>query len=179
MMTLNFGTFPKVIIQDRVAFTPEVRMEVINPLAKQQEAKDLIPLTTKSGKIMSVHPEIINDEQQESSQPNLKGKSCNVISLTVNDDITTMASLSSSEEDKFAFIAQLATSQLVGTRSGKSYLRQYDQTHDETQQLMTSGTAAPILTLALPQDKQKQKEVCFDKSLKKNPYQGLNTLLLL
>ena len=34
MMTLNFGTFPKVIIQDRVAFTPEVRMEVINPLAK-------------------------------------------------------------------------------------------------------------------------------------------------
>ena len=98
---------------------PKVRLEVINPLAKKQEVKGLILLTTKSGKIMWVYLKIVKDEHWESSQPKLKGESCNVISLALHDDTVTVTSLSSSEEEKFAFAAQLATSQLVGTRSGK------------------------------------------------------------
>ena len=34
-------------------------------------------------------------------------------------------------------------------------------------------TTAPVQA-PMPRDKEKQKEVCFDKSLKKNPSQGLN-----
>ena len=73
---------------------------------------------------MLVHTDIVKDEQWESSQPKLKGKSCNVIFLAVDDDdIATVASLCSSEEEKFTFAAQPATSQPVGTRYGKQYLR--------------------------------------------------------
>jgi len=35
---------------------------------------------------MWVHPDIVKDEQWESSQPKLKDKSCNIISLAVDDD---------------------------------------------------------------------------------------------
>ena len=107
MVTFNFGTFLKVTIQSRVAPIPKVRMEVINRLAKEQEAKGLVPLTTKSGEIIWVHPNIIKNEQWESSQLKLKGKFCNVISLAVDDDIVTTASLSSSEEEKFTFAAAM------------------------------------------------------------------------
>jgi len=107
-----------VTVQDRVAPALEARMEVINLLAKKQEAKGLVPLITKFGEIMWLHPDIIKNEQRESSQPKLKGKICNIISLAVDNDITIVASLSSSEEEKFAFV-----SLPVGTRSGKQYLQ--------------------------------------------------------
>jgi len=38
---------------------------------------------------------------------------------------------------------------------------------------MTSGTAAPVQA-TVPKDTEKQKEICFDESLKKNPSGGLN-----
>jgi len=122
MVTLNFRIFLRITIPDGLTLVPEARLEVINPLAEKQVAKGLIPLTTKSRKIMWVHPNIIKDEQWDLSQPRLKGKSCNVISLVQNDDMATIASLSSSEEEKFAFAAQPAASQPVGTWSGKHYL---------------------------------------------------------
>jgi len=50
MVTLNFGTFPKMTVRDRRV--PKVRLEVINLLVEMQEAKGLIPLTTKYGEIM-------------------------------------------------------------------------------------------------------------------------------
>jgi len=51
-----------VTVQDGVALVPKARLEVINPLAKKQEAKGLIPLTIKSAEIMWVHLDIIKDE---------------------------------------------------------------------------------------------------------------------
>ena len=69
----------------------------------------------------------------------------------------TIASLSDSEEEKFALAVQLATSQPIGTWSGKQYLWQYDQIPDE------SGINAPIQA-PVPKDKEKQKEIWFDKS---------------
>jgi len=98
MVTHNFGTFLKVTVQDGVAPAPEARMEVINPFAKEQEAKGLVPLTIKSEKIMWVHPDIVKDEKHELSQPKLKGKSCNIISLAVDDNTLTVTSLSSSKK---------------------------------------------------------------------------------
>ena len=103
MVTLNFGIFLKVNVQDGVAPIPKARLEVINPLAKEQEVKSLISLTTKFKVIMWVHPDIVKNEHWESSQPKLKGKSCNVISLVLDDDATTIDSLNISEEEKFAF----------------------------------------------------------------------------
>jgi len=72
-----------------------------------------------------------------------------------------------------ALAAQPSTSQPVGTHSAKQYLRQYDQTPNKAPQLTTSGTAAPVLS-PVPKDKEKQKEIRFDESLKKNPSRGLN-----
>jgi len=38
---------------------------------------------------------------------------------------------------------------------------------------MTSGTAIPVQA-PVPKDKEKQKEIRFDESLKKNPFRWLN-----
>ena len=46
-----------------VAPAPEVRMKVINPLAKEQEAKGLVRLTIKSEEIKWVHPDIVKNKQ--------------------------------------------------------------------------------------------------------------------
>ena len=63
MVTLNFRNLPKMIVQDGLIPVLKGRLEVTNPLAKKQEAKGLVPLITKSGEIMWVHRNIVNDEQ--------------------------------------------------------------------------------------------------------------------
>ena len=99
---------------------------------------------TEFGEIIWVHPDIIKDEQRESNNPKLKGESCNVVSLAVNNVIVIIASLNGSEEEKLALVAQLAAPQPIGTWSKKQYLRQYNQTPDKTQQPATLGTIAPV-----------------------------------
>ena len=42
---------------------------------------------------MWVYPDIVKNEQWESSKPKLKGKSCNAVSLAMDDDAVTRASL--------------------------------------------------------------------------------------
>ena len=54
---------------------------------------------------MWVHPDIVKDEQWESSKLKLKGKSCNAVSLTMDNDALTIASLNDSEEEKLALAA--------------------------------------------------------------------------
>ena len=94
-----------------------------------------------------------------------------MLSLIADDDSVTIASLSDSEGEKPALAAQPSISQPVGTRSGKQYLRQYDQTPSGALQPATSAPVqAPVL-----KDKEKQKEIRFNESLKKNPSRGLNT----
>ena len=139
MVTLEFGTLPKVTVPDGHALVPKARLEVSNPSAKHQEAKGLIPTTKMIGKIMWVHPDLTKDEQWDSKEPKLKGKSYNVISVLPDDDNITVASLSDSKDKKHALTAQNAPPQLTGTRSEKSYLRQYEKTTDEAQHPMMSG----------------------------------------
>jgi len=86
MVTLNFGTFPKMTVQDGLVPVPKVRLDVINPMAEQQKAKGFILITTKSGEIMWVHPDVVQDEQWEASKPKLKGRSCNAVSLATDDN---------------------------------------------------------------------------------------------
>jgi len=75
----------------------------------------------------------------------------------MDNDVVTIASLSDSKEEKFALATQPATTQPLVTWSGRSYLRQYDQTPDKTHQQTTS----PVKSVApyLPMNKGKQKEV--------------------
>jgi len=103
----------------------------------------------------------------------LKDKSCNAISLATDDDSVTIASLSDSDREKLALATQPATSQPVGTRSGKQYLRQYNQIPNKAPPPTTLGTAAPVQA-PVPKDKEKQKEIRFDEYLKKNSSRGLN-----
>ena len=97
MVTLNFETFPKMIIQDGLAHIPKASLEVVNPMAKEQEAKCLVPMMIRSGEIMWVHSDIVKGEQRESSKLNLKGKSYNFIFIAMDDDIVTVASSSDSK----------------------------------------------------------------------------------
>ena len=52
MVTLNFCTFLIMTVQDGLVPIPKVRLDVINPLAEQQKAKGLIPITKEPGEIM-------------------------------------------------------------------------------------------------------------------------------
>jgi len=139
-------------VQDGLVPIPKARVDVINPMAEQQKSKGLIPITTESREIMWVYSDIIKNEQSETNKP--KEKSCNAISLAADDDSVTVASLSDSEGEKLALAAEPSTLQSVGTRSGKQYLRQYDQTPDGSSQPTTSEIAAPVQTPA-PKDKEK------------------------
>ena len=53
-----------------------------------------------------MHPDLTNDEQWDSKEPKLKAKFCNVISVLPDDDNITVPSLSDSEDEKHALIAQ-------------------------------------------------------------------------
>ena len=99
MMTLNFGTFPKMMVQDRLTPFLKARLDVVNLMAEKQKAKGLILMMTKSGEIMWVHPNIVEDEQWVSSKPKLKGKSYNVVSLATDDDGVTITSLGDSKKE--------------------------------------------------------------------------------
>ena len=62
MVTLEFGTLPKVRVPDGSPPIPTMRLEISNPSAKQEEAKGLLPLTLKTGEIMWVHPDLAQDK---------------------------------------------------------------------------------------------------------------------
>jgi len=105
MVTLNFETFSKMIIQNGLTPVPNARLDIINSMAKKQNAKGLVPMMTKSREIMWMHADIVKDEQWESNKPKLKGNSCNAISLVMDDDAVTITSLIDSKEEKFALAA--------------------------------------------------------------------------
>ena len=105
---------------------------------------------------MWVHPNLTKDKQRNSKKPKPKGKSCNVVSILSHDDNITVAYLSNSEDEKHALTAKDAASQPTGTRSGKSYLRQYEKITDETQRPTTSGEVLFPASAPTP-GKEKQK----------------------
>jgi len=122
---------------------------------------------------MWIHPDLVQDEQWDSKKSKSKGKSCNVISILPDDGSLTTASLSDYEGEKHACTTQADVPQPTGTRSKKSYLKQYEKAIDDTQQQTTSvqiSTPAPLPMTG----KEKQKEIRFDHVLKKPLGPGLN-----
>ena len=117
MVTINVRIFPKMTVQDGSTHIPKARLDVINPIAEKQEAKGLDSMMTKSREIMRVHLDIVKDEQWESSKPELKGKSCNAISLITDDEVVILASLSGSKEEKLSSAALYLL--VIGTQTGK------------------------------------------------------------
>ena len=63
MVTLNFENFLQVVVQDKLTPVPKGKIEVTNPLSEDQKAKGLIPLITKSRKVMWVLSDIVNNKQ--------------------------------------------------------------------------------------------------------------------
>ena len=81
-----------------------------------------MPITTKSGEVMWVHPDVVSDKQWESNRPKRKGKYCNMISFSLNDDGDTPAnSLTDSKEEQIVLVVQPVEAQPTGTQSGKTY----------------------------------------------------------
>ena len=72
MVTLNFGTFPKMTVQDRLVPIFKAILEVINPMVEQQKTKGLIQITTESGEIMWVHPDIVQISNERLAIPSSK-----------------------------------------------------------------------------------------------------------
>ena len=99
-------------------------MKVNDPTSEEKRSKGLIPVTFKSGEIMRVHPDVINDEQWESTRPKRKGKSCNMISFALNEDANVPTNfLTDSDEEQIVLVVQPTEAPPVGTRSGKTYLK--------------------------------------------------------
>jgi len=90
MVTLNFGTFGKMTVQDGLIPVPKAKLDVINPMTEKQKAKGLITMMTEPGEVMWVHLDIIKDEQWKTSKSKLKGKSCNDVSLATDDNSVIM-----------------------------------------------------------------------------------------
>jgi len=174
MVTLEFGSTQKVTVPDGTYPAPAPRLEVRHPPAVTRDDKGLVPLTLETGEVMWIHPDLVQNVQRSSKESNSKGKSCNVISVLPDDGNLTSASLSDSEGEKHACIAQADAPQQTGTRSGKSYLRQYEKPTDETQQ-QTTSVPIPASTPIPTKGREKPKEVWFDHVLKKPSGQGFDT----
>ena len=83
---------------------------------------------------MWIYPDLAQDKQWDSKKSKSKDKSCNVISALPDDKNVTTSSLSDSESERHACTIQADVPQPTGTRSEKSYLKQYEKITDETQQ---------------------------------------------
>ena len=63
-------------------------------------------MTLKTGEVMWIHPDIINDEQWDSNRSKRKGKSCNMISFALSeDDNIPINPLTDSEEEQIVLVA--------------------------------------------------------------------------
>ncbi|ONK72755.1 uncharacterized protein A4U43_C04F22830 [Asparagus officinalis] len=112
---------------------------------------------------MWVHPDLIEDQQWTNTLPKQKGgkaKSANMISPSVSENNDHLKPLTDSEEERIVLAAYPEGN--PGTRSGKVYLRNYDQNAQEAEeQPQDPGGSVP----KKPADKGKQKELRFNKNL--------------
>ena len=171
MVSFQFGDLPETTIQDGLVPIPKGKLNVNDPSSQEKRSKGLVPMTLKTGEVMWVHQDLVDDKQWDSNRPKHKGKSCNMISFALaEDDGTLVNSLTDSEEEQFVLEAQPARAQPTGTRSGKTYLRQYDQATEEAHQPSTSKDTATALLLAptQPVEKGRPKDLRFSNALKKN-----------
>ena len=81
---------------------------------------------------MWVHPDIIESQQwtaitNRKSKGKAKASSSNVVNISTRETEEDVASLTSLGEEMSAFAADIGAPPTSMTRSGKQYLKQYDQ----------------------------------------------------
>ena len=104
MVTLEFGSTQKVTVPDGTYPAPAPRLEVRHPSAITRDDKGLVPLTLETGEVMWIHPDLVQDVQRRSKEPNSKGKSCNVISVL--SDVAILHQLPSVIQKEKSMLAQ-------------------------------------------------------------------------
>ena len=115
MISLKFGDMPEVKVQDGLASIPKGEMKVVSITGSQKD-KGLVPMTIQSGEIIWVHPDILDDQQWTKVNKKGKGKSCNVIFVSKEDDVTLIATLTDSgEEEQVVLSTQSVATPPLGT----------------------------------------------------------------
>ena len=116
---------------------------------------------------MWAHPDIINDPQWATRGKESKGKakmtSCNMISTSLKEDDAETSSLTDSEEEEFTLAAERDSPVEAGTRSGKDYLRRYDEAVESS-----SKTIEEPVKLPSEKEKAKSKELRYNKALRRD-----------
>lgn len=127
------------------------------------DMEGLVPVHIVNGKVMWVRPDIAKDQEwTTATRRKSKGKiktSCNVvISTCIKEDDADVASLTDYEEEKFTFIAEQDIPPATGTRSGKDYLKKYDETVESSSKTAEEPTKQPL-------KKAKSKDLCYIKAV--------------
>jgi len=97
---------------------------VINTDHHNKKEKDLIPIKTTQEEIMWVHPDIIKNQQwttvtKRKSKRKARSSYSNVVSVSVRETKESIASITSSGEEEYAFAADISAPSTSKTRSGK------------------------------------------------------------
>nr|ABD63154.1 hypothetical protein 20.t00006 [Asparagus officinalis] len=145
MIAVQFGDFPPVVTANGVIPIRKGEMHLKNVDPHSQKDRGLVPLTTQKGEIMWVHPDLLRDQQWTSTSSKKKGgkaKSSNMISPSITENDDHLKPLTDSEEERIALAAYPGDN--PGTRSGKTYLRDYGQNAPEVEeQPQDAGGSAP------------------------------------
>ncbi|ONK69947.1 uncharacterized protein A4U43_C05F28620 [Asparagus officinalis] len=121
MVSLQFGDFAEVQVQDGVKPIPQTETRIMNLDPHKLKEKGMVPYTISEGGVIWVHPDLLMDGQwtsADSKKSKSKQKSCNAVSVIPDEKVET-TSLNSSEDEQLAFTTQPV--QISGTRGGKEY----------------------------------------------------------
>jgi len=63
MVSFQFGNLPGTMIQDGLVPIPKGELNINDPSSQEKRSKGLVPMTLKTGEVMWVHQDLINDKQ--------------------------------------------------------------------------------------------------------------------
>ena len=126
---LQFGRQPPT--PSGVVPIPKGELRMINIDPHHQREKGLVPVPTPQGKVMWVHPDLVDGQQwttitSRRSKGKAKASSRNVVCVSFREAETDISSLTDSEEGTIV-LATEPNQLVVETHSGQSYLKKYDK----------------------------------------------------
>jgi len=127
---------------------PKEELRMINTDPHHQQEKGLVSIPTPQGKIMWVHPDLVDGQQwttvtSRRSKGKAKASSCNVVCTSSRKMETDVPSLTDSEEKTIVLAAELNKPLVTETRSGQSYLKKYDKIVASPLNLLQSRLSPP------------------------------------
>ena len=63
MVSFQFGDLPETTIQDGLVPIPKGKLNINDPSSQEKRSKGLVPMTLKTGEVMWVHQDLVNDKQ--------------------------------------------------------------------------------------------------------------------